>query len=48
MKFTLIAHDNKKKVGNYSLIGSGAVVLNDIPENSIYIGNPAKKLEKNG
>lgn len=38
----------KVKVGNYSLIGSGAVVLNDIPENSIYIGNPAKKLEKNG
>lgn len=33
-------------IGDFAIIGSGSVVLNDIPENSIYVGNPAKLLKK--
>lgn len=32
-------------IGDYSLIGSGSVVLNDVPENSIFVGNPARLLK---
>ena len=32
------------KIGNYSTIGMGAVVLKNVGENEIWIGNPAKKL----
>lgn len=31
-------------IGDFSLIGAGTVVLNDVPENSIVVGNPAKLL----
>ena len=31
-------------IGDYSLVGAGSVVLNDVPENSIVVGNPAKLL----
>jgi acetyltransferase EpsM len=34
----------KIKVGDYALIGSGSVVLSDIGENEIWVGNPAKLL----
>ncbi|MFA5337023.1 MAG: NeuD/PglB/VioB family sugar acetyltransferase [Candidatus Omnitrophota bacterium] len=34
----------KIKIGNYSLIGAGSVVLNDVPENSVVVGNPARIL----
>ena len=30
------------KVGNNSIIGAGSVVLNDVPPNSTYVGNPAR------
>ncbi len=33
-------------VGNNSIIGSGSVVTKDIPENEIWVGNPAKFLKK--
>jgi acetyltransferase EpsM len=33
------------KIGDFSLIGSGSVVLNDVPENSIVVGNPARILK---
>lgn len=33
------------KVGDFAIIGSGSVVLKDVPENSIYVGNPAKLLK---
>lgn len=33
-------------IGDFSIIGSGSVVLKDVPENSIYVGNPAKLLIK--
>jgi acetyltransferase EpsM len=36
----------KVKIGDYCLIGSGSVVLNNIEENSIYVGNPARLLRK--
>jgi acetyltransferase EpsM len=36
----------KVVIGDYSLVGAGAVVLNDVPENSIVVGNPAKVLAK--
>jgi sugar O-acyltransferase (sialic acid O-acetyltransferase NeuD family) len=32
----------KIRIGKNSLIGAGAVVVSDIPENSVAIGNPAK------
>lgn len=35
----------KVKIGDYSLIGIGSVVLNDIPENSVAVGNPARILK---
>lgn len=35
----------KIKIGNFSLIGMGSVVLHDVPENCMYVGNPAKFLK---
>lgn len=34
------------KIGNDSLVGLGAVVVKDVPPNSVYAGNPAKQMEK--
>ena len=36
----------KINIGDYSLIGAGSVVLNDVEENSVVVGNPAKKLRQ--
>ena len=36
----------KVTIGDFSLIGAGSVVLNDVPENSIVVGNPARLLTK--
>ncbi len=33
-------------IGDYSLIGAGSVVLNDVPSNSIIVGNPGKILKQ--
>lgn len=35
----------KITIGDFSLIGSGSVVLNDVPDNSINVGNPSKVLK---
>ena len=32
------------KIGDNSIIAAGAVVTKDVPENTIYAGNPAKKI----
>lgn len=32
------------KIGNNVTIGAGAVVLKDIPDNEVWVGNPARKL----
>lgn len=37
----------KTKIGASSIVGMGSVVLNDIPENVIAIGNPARVLKHN-
>jgi len=37
---------NQKSIGTKAIIGMGAVVLKDVPDNSVFVGNPAKKLEK--
>ena len=37
---------NKKCIGNNSVIGMGAVVLKDVKEGQIIIGNPGKELIK--
>ncbi|MCC6600110.1 MAG: acetyltransferase [Crocinitomicaceae bacterium] len=37
---------NFVEIGNYSLIGIGSNVLNSVPENSIYAGNPARQILK--
>ena len=34
------------KIGSYSMIGMGSNVLQDVPDNSIFVGNPAKFLRK--
>lgn len=34
------------KIGSGSIIGMGSLVLDDVPENSIYVGSPAKFLKK--
>ena len=33
------------KIGDNSIIAAGSVVTKDVPENSIFAGNPAKKLK---
>lgn len=35
------------KIGDYSFIGMGAVVLNDVPDYAVVVGNPAKVLRIN-
>lgn len=35
------------KIGKNVLIGAGAVVLNDLPDDEIWVGNPARKIGKN-
>ena len=31
-------------VGKHSIVGAGSVVTKDIPDNEIWVGNPAKKI----
>jgi len=33
-------------IGNNSIIGAGAIVTKDVPENSVFAGNPAKNLKR--
>jgi UDP-3-O-[3-hydroxymyristoyl] glucosamine N-acyltransferase len=35
----------KVKVGRNCVIGAGAVVVSDVPDNTVYVGNPAKYLK---
>jgi len=35
-------------IGDNSVIGAGAVVTKDVPENSVVVGNPAKIIKKRG
>lgn len=37
----------KTKIGKNSIIGMGSVVLNDVPDNEVWFGNPAKFVKKN-
>lgn len=34
------------KIGNNSIIGAGSVVMKDIPENEVWVGNPAQFLKR--
>ncbi len=34
-------------IGKWSIIGAGAVVIEDVPDNVIVVGNPAKILKVN-
>jgi acetyltransferase EpsM len=33
-------------VGKWSVVGAGAVVIKDVPDNTVVVGNPAKLLNK--
>jgi maltose O-acetyltransferase len=33
-----------KRIGKYSVVGAGAIVTKDIPDNEIWVGNPARKI----
>lgn len=33
------------KIGSGVTVGAGSVVIKDIPDNEIWVGNPAKKLK---
>lgn len=33
------------KIGDNSIIAAGSVVIRDVPENSVFAGNPAKKIK---
>lgn len=35
------------KIGNNSIVGAGSVVINDVPDNSVVAGNPAKFIKFN-
>lgn len=35
-----------RKIGENAIVGAGALVLNDIPENETWVGNPAKKIAR--
>jgi acetyltransferase-like isoleucine patch superfamily enzyme len=35
------------KIGNEVIVGSGAVVTKDVPDNCIVVGNPAKIIKEN-
>jgi sugar O-acyltransferase (sialic acid O-acetyltransferase NeuD family) len=35
------------RIGRHSLIGTGAVVLRDVPDDSVMVGNPARRLRAN-
>jgi len=38
---------NRKKIGDNSIIGAGAVVIDDVPNNCTAVGNPAKVVKIN-
>lgn len=33
-------------IGENSMIGAGSVVLKDVPDNTLWVGNPAKQIKK--
>lgn len=37
---------NRKSIGKNAIVGMGAVVVKDVEENQIVVGNPAKELKK--
>jgi sugar O-acyltransferase (sialic acid O-acetyltransferase NeuD family) len=36
-----------KRIGKWSIVGAGAVVIDDVPEYSVVVGNPAKVIKSN-
>jgi acetyltransferase-like isoleucine patch superfamily enzyme len=32
------------RIGDYSMVGAGAVVISDVPENTVVVGNPGRVL----
>ena len=33
-------------IGKWSVVGAGAVVVNNVPDNAVVVGNPARILNK--
>jgi UDP-3-O-[3-hydroxymyristoyl] glucosamine N-acyltransferase len=44
---TNVIMQTKTKVGSNCIIGSGAVITKDIPDNSVVVGNPSKVIREN-
>lgn len=36
------------RIGNNVMVGAGAVVINDVPDNAVVVGNPARIINYNG
>jgi acetyltransferase-like isoleucine patch superfamily enzyme len=35
------------KIGTWAIIGAGAVIINDIPDNAVVVGNPGRIIKYN-
>lgn len=36
------------KIGNNAVVGAGSVVIRDVPENAVVVGNPARVVSYEG
>lgn len=46
MRAILIGKKNGLTIGEGAIIGSGSLVIKDVPDNEVHVGNPAKKIQQ--
>lgn len=44
---SVIVSGKVKKIGDYSILGAGSVLISDMPSNEVWAGNPAKFIKNN-